>query len=51
MANLRNAVVLVFAYVCQKAFLSTCQVFFLLPDSFLWSVHLRLNYKLDSAVN
>lgn len=50
MANLRNAIVLVFTYVCQKAFLSTCQVFFL-PDSFLWSVHLRLNYKLDSAVN
>lgn len=24
---------------------------FFLPDRFLWSVHLRLNCKLDSAVN
>lgn len=50
MANLRNVIVLVFTYVCQKAFVSSCQIFFL-PDSFLWSVHLKLNCKLDSAVN
>lgn len=50
MANLRNAIVLFLLTCVKRHFLSTCQVFFL-PDSFLWSVHLRLNYKLNSAVN
>lgn len=50
MANLRNAIVLFLLTYVKKHFYLHVRVFFL-PDSFLWSMHLRLNYKLDSAVN